>query len=417
MIDFISANKITYEDALFRNKANAYYLMSGVIVFFASPLLFFIIIGLTSPFFYKVARDFLGPLLLIVSITFYSTLKPFSDLAEYLNVYHQVNDGSIDIFSYSRFGYGLECLTLIIMKVVGFLSGNNDQAFLLSIYTIIFTYIYLICKSINNKYSVFFFCIIFLSLGMLESLSYFLRQNLSVVMFLYGLLCARSKKIRWLYFLLSFTSHISGAINVAIYLFSKAYKKKINNVNRMVKLILILIISLICLIALLQFTSFGQVLLDKAKYVINKGQYSTLPLPYILLTTVNLILLMLFLSRYKEDNIVMYYLLLKEAVLFYLTLPFPAVPNRLGMILFSYSAIFLYSNLKSTETKRKIISVFAISMINIMGFIYSMYNVTLHNNNFTFYENSPFTYNIYNVVNYIYDACSQGVVYIDSGNG
>jgi hypothetical protein len=126
---------------------------------------------------------------------------------------------------------------------------------------------------------------------------------------------------------------------------------------------------------------------------------------------------MLFLSRYKEDNIVMYYLLLKEAVLFYLTLPFPAVPNRLGMILFSYSAIFLYSNLKSTETKRKIISVFAISMINIMGFIYSMYNVTLHNNNFTFYENSPFTYNIYNVVNYIYDACSQGVVYIDSGNG
>lgn len=401
----------------FNTFANIAYLYIGAFLFIFSPLLFLIIIGFTSPFFSKSARVLFGPLILLVAITFYSTLKPFSDLAEYLNVYHQINNGEIDVFGYTRFGYGIEFFTLVIMKAVGTLTGGSDQALLLAIYTIILTYLYLICSSIKNKYNLFLFCSVFLSLGLLESLSYFLRQNLSVILFMYGLLCVKDRRIKWLYFALSVFSHISGIINIFVYLFASIYKRKINNMQRIVKLIFIISVLAFGLILFMQFIPAGQALLDKTIYVINNKQYSRLPAPYIFITTLNVLLLFLFLKKYKENNIVLYYLFLKEVVLFYFTLPFPAVPNRLGMLIFSYAAIFLYSNFDKTVTRKKFINIIIFVSVNFLSFSYAMYNVTLKNNSYSFYDNQPFTYNIYNVADHIYDCFINGVIYIDNGNG
>lgn len=416
MGQLLSTGEKKYSKGDFYKLACLFYLMFGAILFIISPLLFLIVIGLTSPFFPAHARLLFGPLVLIVAITFYSTLEPFSDLAEYLNVYHQINNGTINIFGYSRFGYGIEFLILLIMKVVGYLSNGNDEAFLLAIYSIILSYLYFICNSLKNKYSLFLFCSVFLSLGMLESLSYFLRQNLSVVLFLYGLVCAKRRSTRWFYFLLSIFSHISGFINIFVYLFAIFYKKRINNLQRIMKVVCIAGGVTISLFFVMQLSTIGQSLLEKAIYVINSKQYSTLPVPYIIMTSINILIIAFLFRDNKDINVVFYYLFLKEVLFFYFTLPFPAVPNRLGMLVFSYSTIFGYYTLSYMGSGKRKLYITLMVICNLMAFNYAMYNISLKANNYSFYNNQPFSYNIYNVFSNLYESLNNGVTYIDNGN-
>jgi len=166
----------------------------------------------------------------------------------------------------------------------------------------------------------------------------------------------------------------------------------------------------------MQFSSIGQALLEKAAYVINNKQYSTLPAPYIIMTSINILIIAFLFKDNKGVNVVFYYLFLKEVLFFYFTLPFPAVPNRLGMLVFSYSAIFGYCILKYKESGKRFLYIVTLVMCNLMAFNYAMYNISLKSNNYSFYNNQPYTYNIYNVFSNIYESLDNGVTYIDNGN-
>jgi len=394
----------------------SYCLISLVLMFF-SPLLFVFFVSLFSPFVSRNILALFSPFVLVFAILFYSSLQPFSDLAEYMNVYHQVYNGDINIFDYERFGYGFEVIILIIMKITAYVSSGNDQFFIFTVYTIILSYIYMISLCINRKFHLLIFLSIFSSLGFVESLSYFLRQNLSVVFFLYGLLCTKRKKVRYFYFFLSFTSHISALINILVYVFAVNYKKRVNTPQRAIKVFVVALILMVLAVSSVFFLPYGKVLYDKAIYVINNSQYSILPLPYILITLANMIFVVLFSTVYRQVNTIVYYLMIKEIVFFLITIPLPAVPNRLGMIIFSYASIFLFSmyylNISSIK---KYLIILSFITINSIPFIYSMYIVSGHGNDFTFFVNKPFNITLLELVEYFSDSISNGVKYIDNGN-
>lgn len=411
----------SYSSSDIREKYRYYtsivYLAVSLMLFFISPLLFIFFSCIFSPIASKSIVYLLSPLVLVFSILFYASLQPFSDLAEYMNVYHQVYNGEINIFSYDRFGYGIEIAILVIMKICAYISSGNDLFFLVSIYGVIFTYIYLISINVSKKYHLLIFISIFSSLGFVESLSYFLRQNLSVVFFLYGLLCTRSKKTRYIYFLLSFTAHISAIINILVYCFAVKYKGRVDNLQRAIKVGGVALV-IFCLATVFLFSfPYGRLLYDKAMYVISNSQYSILPLPYILITIINVIFIILFSCKYRQENTVFYYLLIKEVLVFFLTLPLPAVPNRLGMIIFSYSFIFLFSMYsKNILCSKKYILNLGYILINSIPFFYSMYIITNHGNDLSFYLNKPITLNLFELSDYFYNGFIYGIEYINNGN-
>nr|WP_195761723.1 EpsG family protein [Pantoea sp. 201603H] len=401
----------------FYNFSNLLYLTAGLVLIFLSPLFFLIFVGILSPVFDARFRYLFSIPVLIVAISFYASLQPFSDLAEYMNVYHQVNNGLIDIFAYPRFGYGVEILILVIMKCVGYLSNGNDQALLVAIYGIIFSYIFLICRKINSRFGLMLFCTVFLSLGFMESLSYFLRQNLSVVLFLYGVFCVKNRKSRWVYFCLSFMSHISAIVNIGVYLFAKTYGKKIDNVQRIIKALVLFLLIAGILVVFLYFSPVGKLLFDKTLNVISNSQYSLLPLPYVMVTTVNLFIILFFIRKIEQRNIVVYFLLIKEIFMFYFTLPFPAVPNRLGMILFSYPAVFLFV-IYASEQSRKVLYCknVVFLLVNLVPFLYAMSVIERKGNDYTFFNNKPITSNIYQIGDYFSHSLLEGIHYLNNGN-
>lgn len=392
-------------------------LILGGVLFFFLPLSYFILISLLSPYFRSDVRKLSLFLCFIVAVSFYSSLKPFSDLAEYLNVYHKIESGEVNVFFYERFGYGIEFFSLMLMKTVGYLSNYNDQALLLTLYTLIFFMIYRVSIKISSVYYGAIFGSFFFSLLFLESASYFIRQNISVLFFLLAIINPTSKKRTYILFALSIFSHISGVINIFVYLFAKWYGHKINKPQRIIKVLMISLIGIIALMLFLTLTPIGRVLYEKSIYVINNHSYDALPLIYVILVTVNVFFIVTVSRRYSFDNIVIYYLFIKELFVFYMFLPFPAVPNRLGMILFSYSPVFLFQiyNNKVISFKRYLVGILFITL-NIMPFLYSMSVISLKENKYSFYMNEPFTANMLQIVNYLYSNITNGVEYIDKGN-
>ncbi|EES3302762.1 hypothetical protein FQS71_005247, partial [Escherichia coli] len=55
-------------------------------------------------------------------------------------------------------------------------------------------------------------------------------------------------------------------------------------------------------------------------------------------------------------------------------------------------------------------------VVNLVPFLYLMYNVSLGNNMFTFLNNHPFTEGVYGMIDYILEAIDKGVNYINEGN-
>lgn len=394
-----------------------FVLIFGGVLFFFYPLFYFVLITILSPYLKTNTRRVTFLFCFTVAVTFYASLKPFSDLAEYLNVYHQLESGLVNVFFYDRFGYGIEFFSLILMKLIGSLTDYNDQALLLSIYTLIFYLIYKISISISAIYYGLIFGAFFFSLLFLESASYFVRQNLSVLFFMLAIIKPISTKRKVALMLLSVFCHISGAVNIVVYIFSRWYGKKINTPQRIVKVMMITLTGLVLSYLFFSYTTFGRVLLDKAVYVVNNHSYATLPIMYVLLVTINVVFIIFLNIRYSVKNIVIYYLLIKELIVFYLFLPFPAVPNRLGMILFSYAPFFVMQIFKDERLnfKRYKLGVSFI-IISIIPFMYSMSVISSGLNKYTFYLNNPFTTNILDVSDYLYSSIINGIEYVDKGN-
>ncbi|WNN42966.1 EpsG family protein [Winslowiella toletana] len=397
--------------------SNFFVLTMSLLLLFFSPLLFILFFCFTSPFVDSRLRVLFSPLIPLCAVTFYASLKPFSDLAEYMNVYHQVNDGTIDIFNYERFGHGAEILILMIMKVSGWLFSNNDQMFLISIYFCIFAVIYATCIRVNRRYHLALFGLLFFTLGFIESMSYFVRQNLSLVIFIYAVYAVRNSKFRFLLFILSFTAHISGIINIAVYYFAVIYKKKISGIQGVFKLLIAVLFIGLALLAFVKFTPLGESLLLKSNAVVNNTNFSLMPLTYVALAAINTLVIVYLISKSKGIDTVTYYLFLKEILFFFLLLPLPAVSNRLGMILFSYCAVFMFYFFKNPANNAIAYKRVAVLLaVNLLPFMYSMSIISANGNDYTFYNNQPLTYNLFQVIDELADRAQHGVIYLDNGN-
>lgn len=397
--------------------SNIVALTLSLFLLFFSPLLFILFFCFASPYIDSRLRMLFSPLIPLCAVTFYSSLQPFSDLSEYMNVYHQVNDGTIDIFNYQRFGHGAEFLILIIMKVTGWIFSNNDQMFLITIYFLIFAVIYATCIKVNRRYHLALFGLLFFTLGFVESMSYVLRQNLSLFIFLYAVYAVRNSKVRFVLFLLSFTAHISGIINISVYYFAVIYKKKIAGIQSVFKMLLVVFIIGLALLTFVKFTPLGESLLLKSNAVVNNSRFSLMPLSYVALTAINTLVLLYLISKSKGIDTVTYYLFLKEALVFFLFLPLPTVSNRLGIILFSYSAVFMFYFFKNPANNAIAYKRVAVLLaINLLPFMYSMSVVSAKGNDYTFYNNQPLTYNLFQVIDELADRVQHGVVYLDNGN-
>lgn len=136
-------------------------------------------------------------------IVFFATQKPFSDIAEYMSIYNGIYDGSVEVFNYPRFGKGLEFMFLAFMKFVGYITGANEQALLLVSYCLIVALLTSITKDIDNKFRVMLLGLFFLNLGFIEVTSYFLRQIISTLIFLYAI--KSTTRYRWALFWLAFS--------------------------------------------------------------------------------------------------------------------------------------------------------------------------------------------------------------------
>lgn len=374
-----------------------YPLLSAIILVFLSPLL--------SPFARKLSLLFVA----MVIILFFATQKPFSDIAEYMSIYNSIYDGSVDVLNYPRFGKGLEFMFLAFMKFVGYITGANEQVLLLASYCLIVALLTSITKDIDNKFRVMLLGLFFLNLGFIEVTSYFLRQIISTLIFLYSI--KSTTRHRWVLFFVSFFFHISAAINIIIYITYLLTRKK------KVSWPVIIVFSFLGTLFLFLSPLFD-FLLQRFSDVSSNDKFSTLPLNYVIITTVNLLIICRL--RFLSGNVdrLISFLLIKEAVLFYMLLPFPALSNRLGMVLFALYPFFLKDYLFNSYMRFKLKFFYGCLLltINLIPFLYLMLNVTAGNNSYTFLESRPLNENMYNIINYLTHTFSNGLEYINQGN-
>ncbi|TKU51958.1 EpsG family protein [Citrobacter sp. wls714] len=376
---------------------------------FYYPLLSAIILVFLSPLLSSLARRLSLTFVATVIIVFFATQKPFSDIAEYMSIYNGIYNGSIEVFNYPRFGKGLEFMFLAFMKFVGYITDANGQALLLASYCLIVALLTSITKDIDDKFRVMLLGLFFLNLGFIEVTSYFLRQIISTLIFLYAI--KPTTRCRWVLFLVSFFFHISAAINIIIYIAYLLTRKQ------KVSLPIVIVFSFLGA-SFLFLSPLFDFILQQFSDVSSNDKFSTLPVNYIIITTVNLLIIcrLRFLSGNKER--LTSFLLIKEVVLFYTLLPFPALSNRLGMILFALYPFFLKNYLFNSgmKFKQKYFYGCLLLAINLLPFLYLMLNVTAGNNSYTFLESRPLNENVYNIISYLTHTFSNGLEYINQGN-
>lgn len=385
--------------------------ISSTILLFYSPLLFFLFIAIISPSIGEQLRVLIKPIILIIAITFFSSLKPFADLAEYLSIYHQLGDGNISAFSYQRFGFGFEFVYLLFMKIIGIISNENDQVLIIFTYSLIFILIFKISSAIGKRFSILFFGLFFFSLGFVETASYFIRQILSITFFFYGLICCKSKTAKAFLFFLSLFSHLSAIVNISLYIGYCLLRHNKSGPR-------IFAFSAIGLVAIIALAPFFDIAIQKMNDTASNSNFSTLPIAYILLTTINVIFIFVVNYRAKIKGGVFSFIFLKEIFLFYVLLPYPAMSNRVSMIIFSFYPVFLFpllSNANITIRKKNTI-LLLIMIINLPPYLYAMKNISASGNSYTFYQNKPFTQSLYGVFSYFDETVRNGVKYINEGN-
>ncbi|HBM2742170.1 TPA: EpsG family protein, partial [Enterobacter hormaechei subsp. xiangfangensis] len=247
-----------------------------------------------------------------------------------------------------------------------------------------------------------------------EVSSYFLRQVLSILIFLNAINKNRFKK--WLLFIIAVTFHVSAVINIVIYLLALLLKdKKISFV------VVFLAFSSAALIffGLLYVTPLYDIVVTKFLSVSENDKFSTLPLNYIIMTLANIVIILVATRKGSIYTNFEKLLFFKECFLFLILLSLPALSNRLGMIIFGFYPYFLLANFKRRSIKldtREYIFFGVIFVINLLPFLYLMYNVSMGNNMFTFLEGKPLTANLYNIINYFAETFEKGVQYINEGN-
>lgn len=381
---------------------------------FCSPLIFLILISLLSPLLTQVTRQLYYFVLMTFVVVFFASLKPFGDLAEYLNIYNGLNANTLEVFGYSRFGNGLEFMFLLYMKLIGYISNGDEQVFLIVTYALIILCLSNLIKEIDFRYRLLILGMFFFNLGFIEVSSYFLRQVLSILIFLNGVNKRPFKK--WLLFFIAVTFHVSAVINILIYLMAALLK------DRKISFMMVFLsfsFAALAFFGVLYFTPLYGVVLTKFYAVSGNDKFSTLPLNYVIMTLANIIIIIYVSKKGVVYNNFEKLLFFKECFLFLALLSLPALSNRLGMIIFGFYPYFLLAIFKHPPKNLNIpqYTLFGvIFVVNLLPFLYLMYNVSMGNNMFTFLDGKPLTANLYNILVYFSDTFDNGVKYINEGN-
>lgn len=346
-------------DAVFNKKIRrsicSYYILIFfiIILFFIYPLISLPLIGLLSPFVNNKLRGVFSLLSIVFFILFYSSITPFSDIAEYVLIYRNIME--TNIFSFGRFGGGIEIFILLMMRVVYFIFNGNEYVFLFSSFTIIQLFLFLFCFRINPRLSCLYFLIFNLSYVFYAFNAYFLRSMLSAVFLLNAFLLCNRKK--YLYYLLAITSHLSSVLYIGVWEFIKARNRKIK---------FIVLITAICLMVVCFIT-----LRERIEYYLFNSYGNSMGYVQVLTIVVNYLLCfsILFYSNARAELITRRMFLF---LLFFLLLGIVSynIPQnfgiRISLFIYALSPFFIYPMLISTKIyiSSKIIALYTLLLIN-----------------------------------------------------
>lgn len=390
-------------------KLNSYILILLLLLFCFNPLLGMAPICIYSPFLVKFEQKIASIVIIIFSILFYATLQPFSDLAEYLHVYNNIN--SINIFHYTRFGRGIEFFILIIMKVVHFITRGDQFSFLVAIYSIIFILLMTICKKIADEFYLLLFFCIFFSYGFIQTNAYVLRQILSLLFILMMILAWNKKSI--IFGFLSIISHTSAVI--AIGLFVLIYIRKFK------KLIYLIVPTSILTVFIAYKIGMFSYVIDRLISVDNNFSILSISQIAIYNSQIGIVFCLLYLFRNKinlsDKSVFLILFGILNFFLFWVFINIPAMSNRFALFMCAFSSILLYPILNSKiNFTYKYKALMVVILVNLIPTLYIFYNVEMANNLFSFMNYSPIRSNIFDFITLLANRLTENLPYLTQGN-
>lgn len=347
-------NKVGVNDNI--NSIITFICMFGLllaILFTAYPLLTLPIIAIVSPFASKSIRILLCIMSVSFFIMFYSSIIPFSDIAEYITVYRGINE--TDILGFGRFGGGIEVGILFLMRIVYLLSNGNEYAFLLTYFSLIQLLLFTFCVRVNTRLACLYFITLNLSYSFYSFNAYFLRSMLAAVILLNAFLFLNRK--RYVLYALAIISHISSVLFIGLWEFTK-------NRNKNIKLVVVTI--LLTSVALCIFF-----LRDRIEYYLFKSSGNSMGYVQAITILLNffLCLIILWYSSIKTEIEVRKIILLLVVFLFLAAITYNIPQSfgiRISLFLYALSPFFIYPLLQSEKVtfSNKVLSLYLILIIN-----------------------------------------------------
>ncbi|WP_341517170.1 EpsG family protein [Citrobacter gillenii] len=341
---------------------NRLFVLIIIILFFIYPLILLPVIAVISPFVNNQIRIFFSLLSVVFFSLFYSSITPFSDIAEYVLIYRNIMD--INIFSFGRFGGGIEILILFIMRVVYFISDGNEYAFLLACFTLIQILLFLFCWRVNPKLSCLYFLIFNLSYAFYAFNAYFLRSMLSVVFLINAFLLYNKKK--YAFYFLSIISHLSSVLYIGVWEFIKARNTKI----KAIVLALAAILVVVCIISLR----------DRIEYYLFYSNGNSMGYVQALTIVINYLFcfLLLFYSNTRTELTTKRMFLFLTFFLLLGLVSYKVPQNfgiRISLFIYALSPFFIYPLLMSSRvyTSSKIFALNFVLLVNCLFFFIILY--------------------------------------------
>ncbi|MCS3601275.1 hypothetical protein M2371_000461 [Buttiauxella sp. BIGb0471] len=364
------------------------------ILFSLYPLLMLPIIAVISPFANKSIRLFLSIISVSFFIMFYSSIIPFSDIAEYITVYRGINE--TDILGFGRFGGGIEICILFLMRIVYLFSNGNEYAFLLIYFSLIQLLLFTFCLRVNSRLACLYFITFNLSYSFYSFNVYFLRSMLAAVILLNAFLYVNKK--RYLLYFLAITSHASSVLFIGLWEYLKDRNKKIKFAAGTILLSLVAF----CIIFLR----------DRIEYYLFKSSGNSMGYVQAMTFFVNFLLcfIILWYSNIKTEVEVrkVFFLLIVFLFLAAITYNVPqSFGIRISLFLYALSPFFIYPLLRSEKVtlNNKILSLYTILSIN----TFLLFTVLFKGDEISFYMfNSPFDENLLDIFNRCLSSFAKG---------
>ncbi|WP_342607891.1 EpsG family protein [Vibrio tritonius] len=399
-------NLVTMQDGNKARVNQVIILLVALVLFYLYPTLSVLLLCIASPVFNKRTIAFISLFVVLYASVFFATLDPFSDIAEYLNVYNRIND--IEMLNFHKFGYGLEVFYFLFMRLVYNISNGSEIIFLFSSYFLMMSLLFYVCFKINSRLSLVIFASVFFSYGFIQSASYLIRQIYSVL-FVFLFIMSTSK-MKYSFLVMAFLSHLSSFLLYISSVFSVSKHK-----------IVICVVSAIFVGMVFLMTPAWDLLIIKISKIKNYHELNIRQfLIYLFFVLYVFCVNLIFVGEANKDNIAKS--LMGIAIFSLLTLVIfksvPSLPNRLALAMLSFPSLFLYPYLSShtIKLKNKYMVLMSFIVIGATPYGYAMWNIEKENNNMTFLNNKPISSNFHDLYMVINEKMTQPLHYINCGN-